>query len=111
MVRGAAVTLGAGVTTGGGSVYRARSRGAFRSLPSATAPAMSASVRMPSGWPVCVSRIMRALPGDDGRRGAAAVHVEHASVDERGLVAGEVDRGVGDGLRVSGTAGDRKSVV
>ena len=57
----------------------------------------------PRRQPVAVT--VRALPGDDGRRGAAAIHVQHASVDERGLVAGEVDRGVPDGLRVSETAG------
>jgi len=34
---------------------------AARSLPSATAWAMSASVRMPFGWPVCASRTMRAV--------------------------------------------------
>src|SRR5580704_13535151 len=50
-----------------------------------------------------VALTVRVLPGDDGGRGAAAVHVEHASVDERGLVAGQVDRGVRDGLGVSGT--------
>src|SRR5258708_12836128 len=54
-----------------------------------------------------VAATVRALPGDDGRGGAAAVHVQHASVDERGLVAGEGDRGVRDGLRVSETAGRR----
>src|SRR5258708_29196104 len=52
-----------------------------------------------------VAATVRALPGDDGRGGAAAVHVQHDSVDERGLVAGEVDRGVRDGLRVYDTAG------
>jgi len=79
-----------------------------RPLPPAWRAALAAAVTgalNPHRHPVAAT--VRALPGDDGRRGAAAVHVQHASVDERGLVAGEVDRGVRDGLRVSETTRPR----
>src|SRR5258707_11326303 len=41
-------------------------------------------------------RRLPGLSGDDGHGGAAAVDVQHDAVDEGGLVAGEVDRGVRD---------------
>src|SRR6266699_3262586 len=77
------------------------------SPPTAARPASPPPISaIPPGRTIWSSRpALVSLPGDDGRRGAAAVHIQHASVDERGLVAGEVDRGVRDGLRASETAG------
>src|SRR5258708_10246165 len=69
MIWAASRTVVAGLTVGR-MVVSSRIRISLRSLPSATAWAMSATVRMPFGWPVCVSRTMRAVArrASSGRR-------------------------------------------
>src|ERR1700731_2550641 len=52
-----------------------------------------------------LSRRLSGLPGDDGHGGTTAVDVQHDAVDEAGLVAGKVDRGVRDLLRPAHPAG------